>query len=183
MIFSLPWYYNIKAGDFLGFRVINGEAYPIGNFKLPNERLSENSNNKKINFNDILYDEIKKGHNQYTLSKHAADRIRRLNFTEKDMKVIEKGFKINASEYKKLQNQYLKQKKKRLSTLEVESVMRKYQNTLVYLIEIGCLENLKNFKKDFLERLVTRFKSIYTIKEIVYDVHTGHSIGCVTPSG
>ena len=78
----------------MGFRVINGEAYPIGNFKLPNERLSENSNNKKINFNDILYDEIKKGHNQYTLSKHAADRIRRLNFTEKDMKVIEKGFKI-----------------------------------------------------------------------------------------
>lgn len=97
--------------------------------------------------------------------------------------LIEKGFKINASEYKKLQNQYLKQKKKRLSTLEIESVMRKYQNTLVYLIEIGCLENLKNFKKDFLERLVTRFKNIYTVKKIVYDVHTGHSIGCVTPSG
>lgn len=97
--------------------------------------------------------------------------------------LIEKGFKINPVEYKKLQKQYLNQKKKRVSTLEVESTIRKYQNTLVYLIEIGCLENLKSFKKDFLERLVTRFKNRYTVKEIVYDVHTGHSIGCVTPSG
>ncbi|MDV4149699.1 TIGR02530 family flagellar biosynthesis protein [Clostridium sp. AL.422] len=78
----------------MGFRVVNGQAYPIGNFQLPNESISERSTNNKINFNDVLKDEIKKGNNQYTLSKHAADRLRDIDFTEADMKEIGKGFKI-----------------------------------------------------------------------------------------
>jgi len=78
----------------LGFRVINGQAYPIGNFKLPNESLSERSVNSKSNFNEILQDEIKRNESSYTLSKHAADRLKEIKFTEADMKAIGKGFKI-----------------------------------------------------------------------------------------
>lgn len=78
----------------MGFRIINGQAYPIGNFKLPNESLSERSVNSKSNFNEILQDEIKKNESSYTLSKHAADRLKEIKFTEADMKAIGKGFKI-----------------------------------------------------------------------------------------
>lgn len=78
----------------MGFRVINGQAYPIGNFKLPNESLSERSVNSKSNFNEILQDEIKRNESSYTLSKHAADRLKEIKFTEADMKAIGKGFKI-----------------------------------------------------------------------------------------
>ena len=78
----------------MGFRVINGQAYPIGNFKLPNESISGKSVNNKSKFNDILQDEIKKSESDYTLSKHAADRLKEIKFTEADMKEIGKGFKI-----------------------------------------------------------------------------------------
>lgn len=78
----------------MGFRVINGQAYPVGNFKLPKESINEKSNNKKINFNDILQKEIKKNEADYTLSKHAADRLKEIGFTEADMQEIGKGFKI-----------------------------------------------------------------------------------------
>ncbi|MDU5106596.1 TIGR02530 family flagellar biosynthesis protein [Clostridium sp.] len=78
----------------MGFRIINGQAYPIGNFKLPNESLSERSVNSKNNFNEILQDEIKRNESSYTLSKHAADRLKEIKFTEADMKAIGKGFKI-----------------------------------------------------------------------------------------
>lgn len=78
----------------MGFRVINGQAYQVGNFKLPNESITKNSTNSRNNFNDILQVEIKKNEAEYTLSKHAADRLREIKFTEADMKEIEKGFKI-----------------------------------------------------------------------------------------
>lgn len=78
----------------MGFRVINGQAYPIGNFKLPNESISGRSVNKKSNFNYILQNEIKKNDFDYGLSKHAADRLKEIKFTEEDMKEIGKGFKI-----------------------------------------------------------------------------------------
>lgn len=77
----------------MGFRVINGQAYPVGNFNLPNESNSKIFNNK-INFNDVLKNEIKKSESDYTFSKHAADRLREIEFTEEDMKEIGKGFKI-----------------------------------------------------------------------------------------
>lgn len=78
----------------MGFRVINGQAYPVGNFNLPSESINENYNNKKVNFNDILQNEIKKNETDYTLSKHAADRLKEIEFTEADMQEIAKGFKI-----------------------------------------------------------------------------------------
>lgn len=77
----------------MGFRVINGVAYPVGNFQLPKERSTEKTNDNKASFKDILKNEISK-QEEYTLSKHAANRLKEINFTEDDMKEIGKGFKI-----------------------------------------------------------------------------------------
>lgn len=78
----------------MSFRVINGKAYPVGNFQLSNERVTEKSNHYKSKFNDILKETINRDNEVYTLSKHAADRLRDINFTDSDMKQIAKGFKI-----------------------------------------------------------------------------------------
>ena len=78
----------------MGFRVIDGKAYPVGNFQLPNERVNEKNNHYKSKFNEILNEEINKDNEEYTLSKHAADRLREINFTDADMEQIAKGFKI-----------------------------------------------------------------------------------------
>ena len=77
----------------MGFRIINGQAYPIGNFQLPEQKVNYKDNNK-TNFNDILQNEINKSDEGYTLSKHAANRLKEINFTEADMKEIGKGFRI-----------------------------------------------------------------------------------------
>ncbi|MDU5109248.1 MAG: TIGR02530 family flagellar biosynthesis protein [Clostridium sp.] len=77
----------------MGFRVINGVAYPVGNFQLPKGASTEKTNDNKASFNDILKSEISK-QEEYTLSKHAANRLKEINFTEDDMKEIGKGFKI-----------------------------------------------------------------------------------------
>ena len=65
----------------MSFRVINGKAYPVGNFQLQNERVNEKNNNYKSKFNDILNEAINKDSNEYTLSKHAAERLKEINFT------------------------------------------------------------------------------------------------------
>lgn len=77
----------------MGFRIINGQAYPIGNFQLPEQNINYKNNNKS-SFNDILQNEINKNNESYTLSNHAASRLKEINFTEDDMKEIGKGFKI-----------------------------------------------------------------------------------------
>ena len=78
----------------MGFRIINGQAYPIGNFQLPEQNINYKNNDNKTNFNDILQNEINKNNESYTLSKHAASRLKEINFTEADMNEIGKGFKI-----------------------------------------------------------------------------------------
>ena len=78
----------------MGFRVINGKAYPVGNFQLPNERVNEKNNHYKSKFNDILNGTINKNNEEYTLSRHAAERLKEINFTDIDMDQIAKGFKM-----------------------------------------------------------------------------------------
>ncbi|WP_291652309.1 TIGR02530 family flagellar biosynthesis protein [Clostridium sp.] len=78
----------------MGFRVINGKAYPVGNFQLPNERVNEKNNHYKSKFDDILKETINKDSEEYTLSKHAAERLKEINFTDVDMNQIAKGFKM-----------------------------------------------------------------------------------------
>ena len=78
----------------MGYRIVNGRAYQVGNI---GDIQSTSSANKKIDsdgsFNDLLNKAIdkKKG---YTLSKHAAERLNAMNFSESDMKKIENGFKL-----------------------------------------------------------------------------------------
>lgn len=78
----------------MSFRVINGKAYPVGNFQIPNDKVKEEDNYNKSNFSDILNEAINKNSEEYTLSKHAADRLKEINFTATDMEKIAKGFKM-----------------------------------------------------------------------------------------
>ena len=82
----------------MGFRIVNGRAYPVGNFpSVSTENALENNKLKDNNsFKDILDKTIEKERG-YTLSKHAADRLKNINFSAKDMDAIEKGFKIAES--------------------------------------------------------------------------------------
>ncbi|MGL5353471.1 MAG: TIGR02530 family flagellar biosynthesis protein [Clostridium sp.] len=78
----------------MGFRIVNGRAYPVGNFGNVNTGKSVDQNKLNNNsFKDILDNTIEKSRG-YTLSKHAADRLKDINFNESDMEAIEKGFKI-----------------------------------------------------------------------------------------
>lgn len=79
----------------MGYRMINGRAYPIGdigNFQSTNTPKDKVSNNA-TSFKDILNEKIEKNKG-FTISKHAAYRLKEVNFTENDMKNIEKGFKL-----------------------------------------------------------------------------------------
>lgn len=79
----------------MGFRVINGKAYPVGNFEIPDNTSTNNRENKdKVKFKDILKEERIKNQSDYTISKHAAERLNTLDFTPEDMETIGKGFKM-----------------------------------------------------------------------------------------
>lgn len=54
--------------------------------------LKPQSNNSK-SFSDVLKDTVNKKEG-FTVSKHAALRLNEINFTNEDMKEIERGFKI-----------------------------------------------------------------------------------------
>lgn len=80
----------------MSYRIINGLACSVGNI-VPTENLSKNINVKNIqdkkSFKDVL-NEVKGKDEGFIVSKHAALRLDEINFTEEDMKQIEKGFKI-----------------------------------------------------------------------------------------
>ena len=79
----------------MGFRIINGKAYPVGNFEIPNSKRIENNNStNEKSFENILNEIISKQKEDYTVSKHAAERLNSLNFTDEDMKAIGKGFEM-----------------------------------------------------------------------------------------
>ena len=80
----------------MSYRIINGQAYSVGNF----EHISNNQNNLNVkstkedkSFRDVLKD-VKNKKEGFTVSKHAAQRLNEINFTEDDMNKIEKGFQI-----------------------------------------------------------------------------------------
>jgi flagellar operon protein len=82
----------------MSYRIINGQAYPVGNFgqvgSNDHSRISSTKNTKdKINFKDVL-DNVKGKDEGFIVSKHAALRLDEINFTEEDMKKIENGFEI-----------------------------------------------------------------------------------------
>ncbi len=81
----------------MSYRIVNGQTYLVGNFEQINNTQPKlnNTTNAKENksFKDVL-DSVKSKDEGFTVSKHAALRLNEINFTEKDMKQIEKGFKI-----------------------------------------------------------------------------------------
>lgn len=84
----------------MSYRFINGTAYSLGNIKQieniqSNRNINENTNkaNKTESFKDVLNSVVNKEEN-FTISKHAALRLNELNFTDEDMKAVEKGFEI-----------------------------------------------------------------------------------------
>lgn len=73
--------------------MINGRAYPIGNFNLPNEKTQIKSSDKS-SFSEILKEKVNEKNYDYTISNHAANRLKEIKFNEEDMKNIGKGFEI-----------------------------------------------------------------------------------------
>lgn len=85
----------------MGYRFINGQMYPVGNFTQFNNVQGKNNNlTTKLNtkeeksFKDVLNNTIKKENEGFIVSKHAALRLKEINFTDEDIRNIEKGFKI-----------------------------------------------------------------------------------------
>ena len=80
----------------MSYRIINGQAYSVGNFShienVQNNVVTQNTKDKK-SFEDVLKD-VKSKNEGFTVSKHAAERLNEINFTEDDMNKIEKGFQI-----------------------------------------------------------------------------------------
>jgi flagellar operon protein len=81
----------------MSYRIINGQAYSVGKIG-PISSAQPSIQNKKVvntqaSFQSIL-DTAKSKETGFTVSKHAAKRLDEINFTEEDMKQIEKGFEI-----------------------------------------------------------------------------------------
>lgn len=89
----------------MGYRVINGSLYPIGNFQSIN---TESEKEKKIlhekadkSFENVLKEQINKKEG-FTISNHAAERLRGISFNALDMQKINEG--INRAEEKGAKN-------------------------------------------------------------------------------
>lgn len=79
----------------MGYRMIDGKAYPvaeIGGLK-PNS-ISKEKNKGNASFKDVLSRSIQEQNNTFTVSKHAAERLEKINFSQNDMDNIEKGFEM-----------------------------------------------------------------------------------------
>ena len=77
----------------MGYRIINGRAYPVGNFPEYKDTAVKKNNIDEETFKDVLKKELYKTNSSqgFNLSKHAAERLDSLNFTKDDYKEIERG--------------------------------------------------------------------------------------------
>jgi len=79
----------------MSYRIINGQVHSVGNIGqnivAQNEVGKKNNSNSKVNFQQVLDDIINKN-DGFTVSKHAALRLKEIDFNQDDMKKIEKGF-------------------------------------------------------------------------------------------
>lgn len=80
----------------MGYRIINGRAYPVGNIGGVQKVSTSNktSSTSGSSFKDVLNKTLLDKNSGYTLSKHAAERINEIGFSQNDMENIEKGFKL-----------------------------------------------------------------------------------------
>lgn len=79
----------------MGYRIINGQAYAVGNFQNINyeNKVTKNTSKSNESFKDIL-NELKIEDKGFTLSKHAAERLNDINFASEDMDAIKRGFDL-----------------------------------------------------------------------------------------
>ena len=90
----------------MGFRVINGQIYPVDNFttwqaSVKDKTKIEDKPNKS--FEDILKAQIQNSKKQeFNISNHAAERINEINLDSADMEKINEG--INKAEEKGSKN-------------------------------------------------------------------------------
>ena len=79
----------------MSYRIINGQVYPIGAFepiKNTSPKLTIKAEEKN-SFKNVLNNVVNKNEG-FIVSKHAAERLNEIHFTDKDMQEIEKGFQI-----------------------------------------------------------------------------------------
>lgn len=81
----------------MSYRIINGQLYSVGdigqNIVAKNKTDKKNNPSNSTSFKEILDNVVNKEHG-FKISKHAALRLKEINFTQDDIKKIEKGFEI-----------------------------------------------------------------------------------------
>ena len=78
----------------MGYRIVNGRAYAVGNFfNLESESKLTNGNTGEVSFNDVL-NNVKTENEGFILSKHACKRFNETSFSRDDMNVINNGFDL-----------------------------------------------------------------------------------------
>lgn len=87
----------------MGFRIINGKAYPVGNFSYEiNNPIKKEENKDRVKSFKELLNEKSQNKIGVKISNHAAERMQSMRFNSNDMKVIEGG--INKAAYKGAKN-------------------------------------------------------------------------------
>jgi flagellar operon protein len=75
----------------MGYRIINGISYPVGNFPINNEGIGKipkkPDNTVSKSFNEILTEKVNKSEG-FTISNHAAERMENVKFDSRDMDKI-----------------------------------------------------------------------------------------------
>lgn len=80
----------------MGYRIINGKPYVTGNFGdygTGTPRSLSEKTPKDVSFKDILEEKLNRKAG-FTISNHAAERMKSLNFDEQDMKKLDEGIKL-----------------------------------------------------------------------------------------
>lgn len=82
----------------MGYRIINGRPYEIGQFpssisSIPRKDKSEAT--EEVSFREILNRKYQKD-DSFTISNHAAARLKEIELSEKDFEIIGKGIRLAA---------------------------------------------------------------------------------------
>lgn len=87
----------------MGYRVINGKLYPVGNFSNYGSEVKTNKSDEKesASFEKILKTHIEKNES-FTISNHAAERLKNISFNKSDMQNINEA--INKAKGKDSKN-------------------------------------------------------------------------------
>jgi len=78
----------------MGYRIVNGVACPVGDIgRFESTNVYKDKVKAENSFKEVLNKTIE-DQSGFTVSKHASERLKEINFNEDDMKNIEKGFKL-----------------------------------------------------------------------------------------